>query len=144
MLSDLHRFVGRTRSGLRRASQPVGSTVRYPDALITCSQQEPGSRLVAGVVVVFEILSPSTSRVDRLIKLNEYAAVSSILRYVMLESTSIGLTAMERTLPNEAWRTSSLTSEKDVLRIPEVGIEIPLTDLYSGLSFPADEGGTAA
>src|SRR5579862_7259754 len=70
----------------------IGSAVRYPDALVTCSKYEREALLVPGVVAVFEVISPSTSRTDRILKLREYAAVASIRRYVILESTSVGLT----------------------------------------------------
>jgi hypothetical protein len=62
----------------------------------------------------------------------------------MLESTSIGVTVLERKLPTEAWRTSSLTSQDDILRIPEIGIEISLAEIYDGLIFPAEESDTPA
>jgi Uma2 family endonuclease len=89
-------------------------------------------------VVVVEIVSPSSSRTDRLVKVREYAAVASILRYVLLESTTIGVTVHERKQPDESWQTSTLTSVEEILRMPEVGIEIPVGDLYESLSFSGD------
>jgi hypothetical protein len=44
------------------------STIRYPDAVITCSKQELVSRQVAGAVVVFAIISESTAATDRILK----------------------------------------------------------------------------
>src|SRR5271156_2605795 len=69
----------------------IGDAVRYPDALVTCSKVAGEARLVPGVVVVFEVLSPTSGRTDRIEKLREYRAVSSIRRYVILEQTGIGL-----------------------------------------------------
>ena len=63
----------------------VGEAVRYPDALVTCSPFDREAMIIPGVVAVFEVVSPSTSRTDRILKLREYAAVPSILRYVILE-----------------------------------------------------------
>jgi Uma2 family endonuclease len=117
----------------------VGKAVRYPDGLITCSPQEPGSKLVVGTVVVFEIRSPGTARVDLFVKPREYAAVASILRYVMIESTSIGAVVLERASADEAWRHSTLASLDDELSIPEVGIAIPLAEIYRGVSFPPSD-----
>ena len=77
-----------------------------------------------GAVVVFEVLSASTSRTDRILKVREYAAVVSIPRYVILESASIGLTVMEREWSDEIWRVVTFTSG-DILHMPEIGIEIP-------------------
>ena len=117
--------------------ETVAQAVRYPDALVTCSKVEGEARIVPGVIVVFEVLSSTTSRTDRIVKLREYAAVPSIRRYVILESTSIGLTVMERNGPDEVWRATSLTDD-ETLGMPEIGIEIPVTEFYEGLSFPED------
>jgi len=66
----------------------IGKTVRYPNAAVTCSEQKHTSRLVAGPVVVFEVVTSNSLRMDHVVKVREYAAVPSIRRYVMIESTS--------------------------------------------------------
>jgi Uma2 family endonuclease len=91
--------------------ETVNNAVRYPDDLVTCSKFDLTDRTIPGVVVVFEVLSPSSGRVDRIVKVREYAAVPSIRRYVILESTGVGVTVMERAEPAEAWRTTVLTLE---------------------------------
>jgi Uma2 family endonuclease len=141
----LHRALDtRLRQG---ACQPLGpdagvetvnSAVRYPDALVTCSKFELADKTIPGVIVVFEILSRTSGRVDRIVKVREYAAVASIRRYVILESTSVGLTVMERSGPDEVWRTTVLTND-DTLGMPEIGIEIPVAELYESMSFPSDD-----
>jgi Uma2 family endonuclease len=113
----------------------IGTAIRYPDALVTCAKLDSEALTVPGVVVVFEILSPSTSHADRIIKVREYAAVASIRRYVILESTSVGLTVLERDRPDEAWRATALTAD-DILRMPEIDIEIPVNEFYGELNFP--------
>ncbi len=131
----------RLRGGSCRALGPgvgiatVGTAIRYPDALVTCARLDGETLTVPDVLVVFEILSSNTSRTDRIIKVREYAAVASIRRYVILESTSVGLTVLERPGPDEAWRATILTAD-DVLRMPEIDSEIPVAELYDGVSFP--------
>jgi Uma2 family endonuclease len=110
--------------------------VRYPDALITCTPQELTSRRAAGPVTVFEIISESTAAIDRILKVREYATVSSVLRYVMLESTLVGVTVLSRKRSDELWGSVITLAAEDVLQLPEVGIEIPVVELYRGLSFP--------
>ena len=58
---------------------------------MTCSQFTGAARTIPGAVVVFEIVSPTSSRIDRIIKVREYAAVPSIRRYVILKLTSVAL-----------------------------------------------------
>jgi Uma2 family endonuclease len=117
--------------------ETVDSAIRYPDALVTCSNFNLVDRVIPGVVVVFEVLSPSSGRIDRIVKVREYAAVRSIRRYAILESNSIGLTVFERATQDESWRASTLTND-DTLRMPEIGIEIPVTELYEDISFPEE------
>ncbi len=117
--------------------ETINTAVRYPDALVTCSKAALEGRKVPGVVVIFEVLgrTPGAERRDRIVKVTEYAAVPSIRRYVILESASIGLTVFAREAPDEAWRTTVLTDD-DTLRMPEIGIEIPVRDIYEDITFP--------
>jgi Uma2 family endonuclease len=114
----------------------VGTAVRYPDALVTCSGTLDGEALtVPGVVVLFEVLSSTTGRTDRIIKVREYAAIASVRCYVILESTGVGLTVLERQGPNDAWSAATLTTG-EILRMPEIGIEIPIAEFYQDIRFP--------
>ncbi len=74
-------------------------------------------------VVVFEILSPSTSRTDRIEKLREYQATPSIQRYVILEQDSIAAMVFAR--HGDDWIGTALT-EADTLQMPEIGIELAI------------------
>ncbi len=61
--------------------QPLGSDVkvavsgriRYPDAFVICSPVEPGTRVIETRVVVFEVLSHSTSVTDRVVRTRNIA-----------------------------------------------------------------------
>ena len=117
----------------------IGDIVRYPDALITCAKVKGDARLIPGVIVVFEVISPTSGRIDRIVKLREYVAVPSILRYVILESASAGLTVLERLAGDQKWTATALTAE-DSLVLPEVDIAFPVAELYEGVDL-GDEGG---
>jgi len=107
----------------------VGDAVRYPDAVITRGKIVADSYLVPEPSVVFEVLSKTSGYTDRIVKVREYQAVPSILRYVIVERTSIGLTVLERAGGAHPWTSFALTAD-DVLQIPEVGIEVPVTAFY--------------
>lgn len=109
----------------------IGDAVRYPGALVTCTRAPASERVVPGVVVVFEVLSPSSGRTDRIEKLREYQAVPTILRYVILEHSSIGLAVYARERGGDPWTATALTGD-DILRMPEIGIEIPIAEFYQG------------
>jgi Uma2 family endonuclease len=90
--------------------------------------------VIPGVVVVFEVLSPSSGRNDRIVKLREYRAVPSIRRYVIAEYASVGLLVFERANGDGDWTATSLASG-DILRMPEIGVEVPVEEFYEGVDF---------
>ena len=117
----------------------TGDKIRYPDALVTCTKVSGTEKLVPGVVVVFEVVSPTSSRTDRIDKVREYHAVASIRRYVLVEQGTAALTVHWRE-GEEPWRVEVLT-EADTLVLPELGVDIPLREIYERVDFgdPADK-----
>ena len=113
----------------------IGDAIRYPDAVVTCTPFSDRDRLVPDPVIVFEVVSPSSVRTDRVTKLHEYQAVPSIRRYIIVEPAIAALTVLSRDHAGEAFRASGL-SDTDILRLPEIGIEIPVAELYAGLDPP--------
>ena len=116
----------------------VGDAVRYPDALVACTKAPGADYVVPGAVVVLEVLSPASGRVDRIEKLREHRAVPSIRRYVILEHLGAGLTVFERADGDGDWTAAALTAG-DVLRMPEVGIEIPVAEFYEDVDLPTGQ-----
>ena len=112
----------------------VGAAVRYPDALVTCAKFAGVALTIPGVVVVFEVVSQSSSRVDRIVKVREYAAVPSIRRYAILETSTPGVTVFERGDADTAWTATTLTDD-DTLLMPEIGIAIPVAEFYERIEF---------
>ena len=113
----------------------IGDAIRYPDALVTCTPVDGDVRIVPGVVTVFEVLSPTSGRVDRIDKVREYAAVPTILHYVLIERTSAALTSFHRTSGHLPWNADIKTGD-EVLPLPEIGIELPVAELYEAVSLP--------
>jgi Uma2 family endonuclease len=122
--------------------ETVNKAVRYPDALVTCAKTENASYLVPGVVVVFEVVSPTSGQTDRITKVREYAAVPTIRRYIIVESSSAGLTVMERGDGNDPWTTTVLTID-DILYLPEIGIEVAVAEIYENIEFSNQEDVTS-
>jgi hypothetical protein len=49
---------------------------------------------------------------------------------------------MAKTAPDEAWQTT-LLSQDETLRMPEIGIEIPVDKIYEGITFPDQDAAPA-
>jgi len=145
MIGNLHAALrSRLRGGGCEPMGPeagiatVGDAVRYPDAVVSCTKTPGTAYLVLNPVVVFEVLSPTSGRTDRIDKLREYRAVPSIRRYVILEQTSAALVVFVRAEGVTDWTATALTAD-DTLAMPEIGIEIPLAEFYEDVDFPDAE-----
>jgi len=108
----------------------VAGRARYPDGFVYCSPFLADAKVIEEPVVIFEVLSESTSSADLITKNAEYAATPSVRRYVVLAQDAIGGTMFERV--GEDWR-GRLLSADSLLRMPEIGIEVPMAEFYEGV-----------
>jgi Uma2 family endonuclease len=115
----------------------VAGRIRYPDGFVVCSPVSNTSTVVTDPVVIFEILSPSTSSTDRILKNREYKATPSVQRYVILEQDRIAATIFVR---SEGDWIGHVVLDDAILAMPEIGVEIPFAEFYEGLVF--DSAGT--
>jgi Uma2 family endonuclease len=116
----------------------VQGRIRYPDAVVSCTRGQADDTIVPAPVAVFDILSPTSSRTDRIEKLREYQATPSIQRYVILEQDSVAATVFSRHA--DEWTGHALT-DTDALRMPEIGIELPLAAIYADAEFGVEPPG---
>jgi Uma2 family endonuclease len=111
----------------------TAGSIRYPDAFVCCTSLPVGTLAVTDPVVMFAILSPS---IDFGAKNEEYRDTPSVQRYVMLAQDQQRATVFERI--DGDW-VGHIMSGDATLHMPEIGIEIPLTELYVGIQFPGSE-----
>ena len=124
-------------SGCRARGQvlkvQIGSKIRYPDALVSCTPIPPDADIARDPVVIFEVLSKSTQRTDKTEKLMQYRSLSSVQRYVLLEQDKALATVYFRT--SDGWKIDQLKATA-VLAMPEIGIEIPVSEFYVDVTLP--------
>ena len=111
----------------------VSGHIRYPDAFVACTRSPHDATVIRDPVVVFEVLSQTTSRTDRIEKLCDYQATPSIRRYVILEQDSIAATVFAR--HDGDWIAHALTGG-DTLAMPEIGVDLPLAEIYADVELP--------
>ena len=111
----------------------IGTKFRYPDALVTCTPFDVELDIAPDPRVLFEILSKSTERTDRFSKLLEYRSIPSLARYVLLEQETPMATVYARA--GTLWTIVQLLPG-ETLEMPEIGIEIPVDELYADVVLP--------
>jgi Uma2 family endonuclease len=99
--------------------------VRYPDVTIACGSQDEADSIQP--TVVFEVLSPSTSLTDRRVKPYEYRTLPSILAYVIVSQDEPSITILRR---SSGWIEEQVQGRESTLALPEIGIDIPLSEIY--------------
>jgi Uma2 family endonuclease len=120
----------------------VAGSIRYPDGFVFCSPLPRNATVVRDPVVIFEVLGPSTSGTDRIVKNQEYAATPSVRRYVILERDRIAATVFAR--EGDQW-IGHVPRDDATLAMPEIGVSLPLAELYEGVDLtPGALSGDAA
>ena len=126
---------GIRRAGLDCHMLPDGATVRVsertahePDALVYCGPEVPGDALeVLNPVIVVEVSSPSTRKIDAGIKLAGYFRVPSLQHYLIVNPDGPPLIHHQRQADDTI--LTRLVSE-GLMRLDPPGIEIAVTEVF--------------
>jgi hypothetical protein len=111
----------------------VASSVRYPDGFVVCTQKAAGSRIVRDAVAIFEILTDFPVCTDLGVKDRKSEVTPSVRRYAILEQEQIAGTMFTRI--DGDWVGHILRADA-VLQMPEIGVDVPITDFYVDVPFP--------
>ena len=104
----------------------------YPDVVIHCDPSEFLSGQFDTLLtpkVLFEILSESTERYDRITKSNHYREVESLHEYVLVSQTEHRIEVYQR-LPDGEWSHRDIRGLMETLTLESVGLSIPLSEIY--------------
>ena len=129
-------------SAIRRSGRPChflpdGVVVRIdddtayePDAQVYCGERLPSSALeVPSPVILIEVLSPSTQRIDLSQKLAGYFQIASVAHYLIVDPTQA--TIVHRSRGAENIVTRIVTAGRITLDPP--GLELDLAEIYQGI-----------
>ena len=130
------RLQGRCRVYTESIKLRLADSVRYPDVMVVCTPAANDALYVTDPVVIMEVLSSTTARIDRIEKNREYQAAPSILRYILLEQDSIAAEVYAR--EDQRWLRSTVTGD-GILVMPEIGVELPLAEAYAGLGLGTEQ-----
>ncbi len=120
----------------------VAGHICYPDAFVSCTAYERGSKFGRDPVVIFEVLSEDSVNRDLVEKNQEYQATPSVQRYVVLEQTHAAAIVFSR--KGDEWVCEVAAGLDAVLSLPEIGIELPLAELYERIALTeAEDDGDA-
>lgn len=139
--SNLNRALANRLDG--KPCRPFGSNlkievagrIRYPDAFVVCTPYANDAKVVDEPAAIFEILSPSSTHTDFVIKNGEYQATPSVQYYVVLEQTHAGAVVFSRS--GQDWVSTAVRS-KGSIDLAALGVTLPMEEIYEGLALLPD------
>jgi len=102
------------------------------DLAATCERHEFGQQALKEPFLIVEVLSPSTERHDRRVKLPAYRQIETVDEVVLIASDDIYAEVHRRA--GAQWITEILRSGDAVLSLASVPVEIRLSDLYEDIA----------
>lgn len=111
--------------------------IRRPDVTIECGDAAANALEVREPVAVFEVISPSNRPVEIVRKVEEYKRHPAVRHIVLIEPGIVNVTRLTREADG-SWSDTTHVDLDATLAIDPPGVELPLTEIYEGLS-PADD-----
>ena len=103
----------------------------YPDLLVSCSPTDRERLYRREPILLIEVLSPATERLDRGEKRLNYQQIPSLHEYVLVAQDKPKVEIMRR---NTSWAVEELYAG-DTLELASVGLTLPLSAIYQTITF---------
>ena len=109
-------------------------TLRFPDVVVDRIGGSPDDRWATGPVLLAEVLSESSRKTDLEDKATEFLRLPSVEAYAVFAQREAKAWAWLREAGSFSSRPREFVGEKNVIGLPAVGIELPLSEVYAGLT----------
>jgi Uma2 family endonuclease len=103
----------------------------YPDSLVSCSEADRNPEYREQPILLAEVLSPTTERIDRQEKFEAYQKIPSLREYAIIAQDVPQVEIFRR---GNAWRVETFFMN-DKITLASVGLTIPVARLYQRVSF---------
>jgi Uma2 family endonuclease len=106
-----------------------------PDIAVTCEPNEPGRQAMVDPILIIEILSPSTERTDRRLKLPAYQTMESVREIMLIDADSHHAELYRR--QSDHWGIQLVRGAEATLFLTTVDLRVSMSELYEGIAIPA-------
>jgi Uma2 family endonuclease len=108
----------------------------YPDVTVICGPTEFNERKTAmNPKAIVEVLSDSTEANDRGEKFDAYREIPTFEQYLLVaQDRPYAQTFLRQ--PGGNWLMHPYVGIDAVIRLESIGVELPLTEVYAGVTFP--------
>ena len=115
------------------------SLYTYPDIAVVCGDMQFEDDQVDTLLnptLIIEVLSPSTEAYDRGAKFGYYRRLASLREYMLVAQDKMLVEHFVR--EDDGWLLTETTNPDAVVRLPSIGCEVPLAEVYRKIVFPTD------
>jgi Uma2 family endonuclease len=109
--------------------------LRRPEVSVLCPPFDEEAMTSDSPRLVVEVLSESSARIDRFVKLDEYKSMETMDYIVIADPTRIEVGFWSRDA-ERAWRSETLQEAEAVISMPGLGLTISLETLYDRVALP--------
>jgi Uma2 family endonuclease len=112
----------------------------YPDVPVICRPNPLQDSFQDEPVVIFEVISRSTRRIDEVEKKDAYLSIPSLMVYALVEQGTAAIVLFRR--KETGFVREVYEGRNAVLPLGEIDTELPLAEIYDGVEFtpePSDE-----
>jgi Uma2 family endonuclease len=148
--TDRHNLIAQNLLVALRSARPTGCQVfisdmklkvrtvageffYYPDVLMSCAAADRNPLLREQPVLLIEVASPSTERIDRGEKLNNYRQIPSLVEYVIVEQN---LRKVEVYRRRNSWECEVIDADQPLV-LECLGLTLTVSEIYSGIDIDA-------
>jgi Uma2 family endonuclease len=108
----------------------------YPDSLVVARPFPPQEYFLEKPLLVTEVLSRSTERIDEVEKKDAYLSIPSLSVYLLVSQDQPMVTAYRR--EQCGFAAEAYEDLEAVIPLPEIGIELPLAEIYEAVEFVSE------
>lgn len=105
----------------------------YPDAMVVCDSNPDDDTFQDEPVIIVEVASESTRRIDEGEKKDAYLSIPSLGSYLVVDQETPVVLAYQRQ-PDTGFRREIFEGLDAIIPLPEIGSELDLSDLYEGVT----------
>ncbi|MCC7475486.1 MAG: Uma2 family endonuclease [Pirellulales bacterium] len=116
-----------------RVFLPTSVRFYYPDASVVCLPNGGEDSFQDRPVVVVEVLSKSTRRIDQIEKKEGYLSIPTLSVYILIEQELSAVTVYRRS--ELGFGQEYYHAMDDVIPLTEIGAELPLAEIYERVEF---------
>lgn len=99
---------------------------RYPDVMVSCQTQTANELLLASPLLLIEVMSHSTRKMDKEIKRLEYLQIPSLIEYVLIEQDFVEIEVLRR---SQHWQPSYYYLGDEVV-FESIELSLPVLEIY--------------